>query len=144
MAIILVAPDAPPPSKPTTASPPSPITADHPLDRKLIELVSQQDGKAAPLWAVVHEVVEGQRPPGRPQRRQLIGHVLCRARALLHRGIIERVDKAHVRLAEPVKGPPQPPTLRPQPARNLPPAFPTGAAWGVFSSGGPGKRAFKA
>jgi hypothetical protein len=84
MAIIIVAPEAPqtPPKPPTVSVTPSRATAD-PLDRKFIELVGQQAGEPVALWTTIQEIVQGEHPPGRSERRRLIGRVLCAGHAPL-------------------------------------------------------------
>lgn len=134
------------PEHPTPAPAPAPIkpivVVDH-FDRKLIEAVGQHDGQPVPLWPTIHSIAEAEGPAGRTGRRLRIGRVLCRTRALLRRGVLERVDKTHVRLREPGQAHVQTPPAPPQPVKNLPPAYPTVADWASLQTGGPRTRTFK-
>ena len=138
--MVILAPAQPKPAP----APVMPVPVMDRFDRKLIASVAAQDGQPVALWPIVHEIVQADGPAGRTERRLRIGRVLCRARALLRRGVLVREDKAHVRLAGPVK-PPVPAPLPPQmPVKNWPPApHPTGVYTTNFQGGGPTRRVFK-
>ena len=140
--MIILAPEQPKPAP--TPAPIKPVAVVDDFDRKLIEAVGQQDDQPVPLWPVIHEIIEGERPVNRTERRLRIGRVLCRARALLRRGVLVREDKAHVRLARPVKPPVSAPLPPQMPVKNWPPApHPTGVYTTNFQGGGPTRRVFK-
>jgi hypothetical protein len=142
MAIIIVGPDAPqPPPKETSTVPALRRSYEDPLDRKLVEVVGQPDNQPVSLWAVIHEIISGEHPADRTQRRRLVGRTLCRAQVLLRRGILVREDKAHVRLVDPVTPPLPPPS---KPVKNLPPAsYPTVADMGMGHPGGESRRVYR-
>ena len=139
---------APAQSTPTTAPPQTkPIAIIDRFDVKLVEAVGQSDIQPVPLWATIHEVVNGEHPVDRTHRRRLVGQVLCRTRLLLRRGFLLRDGKNRVRLSEqspapPPSSPTSPPTAKP--VKNWPPApDPTVGDWGGTSTAGSAWSSFR-
>lgn len=111
------------------------------FDRKLLAAVEGHGDQPAPVWPLVHQIVADENPPSRTHRRMLVARLLCRVRVLLRAGSIERVDKARVRLRQPVKPPPKP-TVKP--VKNWPPAVTRSVAYTTnFQGGGPSRRVFR-
>lgn len=138
--MIILAPKQPAPAP----APIKPVAVVDRFDRKLIEAVGQQDDQPVPLWPVIHEIVEGERPADRARRRQLCSRLLCRLRGLIRAGKIVRESKGHVRLAAPAPAPAPTPLPTPKPVKNLPPALPaTVSEWVTFHGGGPHKVVFR-
>jgi hypothetical protein len=138
--MIILAPEIPKPAP----EPIRPVVVVDRLDRKLIEAVGQHDGQPVPLWSTIHSIADAEGPAGRTERRLRIGRVLCRARALLRRGILVRVDGANVRLREHGKPPVPALPAPPMPVKNVPPApDPSVGDWASFYPGGPSRRVFK-
>jgi len=136
--MIILAPDQPQPAP----MPVPPTRVVDRFDRRLVQLVDQPDGQPVPIWPVVHEIVEGERPVSRAQRRQLVARLLCRLRGLLRAGSVERVDKGRVRLRQLVNPTPSP---APKPVQNAPSVpFPTVVPTPTFRGGGPYRRVFDA
>jgi len=136
--VIVLAFDQPKPAP--IPVPPTPVVDR--LDGKLVELIDQPDGEPILIWPVVHEIVEAEHPADRTRRRLLVARLLCRLRGLLRAGKVERVDKAHVRLRQPVKPPTKP---APKPVQNTPSVpFPTVVPTPTFRGGGQYCRVFDA
>jgi len=125
-------------------APIKPVAVTDRFDQKLIAAIVLKGEQPAPVWSIVHQIVADEGPANRSNRRQLCSRLLCRLRGLLRVGAIERVNKARVRLREPVQPPPPTALPVPPPLKNLPPTPPaTVTEWVTFRGGGQRKVVFR-